>query len=104
LAKVFNANPTLNGIEKDDLDFNLAFKFVRDLHGFGEYASTHLLVMAGYFDKVPIDSVVVSYLKRNYNIRKPQSFIERHYRKWGSYKWWGLKLEKMISNQNWLGE
>jgi len=73
------------------------------LKGFGDYAVAHLLILCGYFDKIPIDTVVVSYLKKNYRVRKPESFINRTYRKWREYKWWGLKLEKMIKQQNWLG-
>lgn len=104
LARIFNNDPTLNGIEKDRLDFKSAYKIVRNLHGFGDYATNHLLVLAGYYNQIPIDSVVVSYLKRNYRVLKPASFIDRKYRRWGEYKWWGLKLEKMLKRQNWLGD
>ena len=77
---------------------------VRQLKGFADYATAHLLVLAGYYNEIPIDTVIVSYLKKNHRVRKPKSFIDRHYRRWGKYKWWGLKLEKMLKRQNWLGD
>ncbi len=104
LAKTFSENPDLNGLERNGLDFKSAFRMVSQLKGFGPYASTHILIIVGYYGKIPIDSVVTSYLKHNYRVRNPNSFIERHYRNWGPFKWWGLKLEKMLKHQNWLGD
>lgn len=104
LAKVFSEDPNLNNIEDKRLHYAEAYNLVKNLKGFGKYASTHLLILSGYFDEIPVDTVVMSYLKRNYNFRKPLSFINRHYGKWGRFKWWGMKLEKMIKNQNWLGD
>jgi hypothetical protein len=63
-----------------------------------------MLILTGYYAKIPVDTVVVSYLKENHRVRKPQSFIDRHYRKWGKYKWWGMKLEKILLQKNWLGD
>ena len=104
LANRFVSNPILNGIENKNLDYNSAFNIVNKLKGFGPYASTHLMILAGYYDKIPIDTVVLSYLKKHYRFRKPESFIQRHYKKWGEYKWWGLKFEKIIRKENWLGD
>jgi len=52
--------------------------------------------MAGYFDEIPVDSVVKSYLKNSYgdDFSIPL-IIENVYGKWGKYKWWGMKLDKM---------
>ncbi len=104
LAKRFVRDPFLEDLETAGFDYGAADKIVRRSNGFADYASAHLLVLAGYFQKVPIDTVVVSYLKRNHRVRKPASFIKRHYGKWGPYRWWGFKLEKMIAGQNWLGD
>jgi 3-methyladenine DNA glycosylase/8-oxoguanine DNA glycosylase len=104
LAKRFHEDPYLQDIELNSFEYKDADKLVRAIKGFGDYAVAHLLIMSGYYNEVPIDTVVVSYLKENYRVRKPQSFIDRTYKKWGHYKWWGLKLEKIIKQQNWLGE
>ena len=104
LARTFAADPQLGGIESNSRSYSDAFAQINALKGFGEYATRHLLLLVGYFDRVPIDTVVLGYLKRNHNFRKPEAFIRRHYRKWGKYQWWGLKLEKMLNRQNWLGD
>ena len=103
LSKIFSKYTVINEIENGEFTFEEAYKQINSLKGFGEYATSHLLILTGYFNKIPIDTVVTSYLKRNYSFRKTQSFIDRHYGKWGDYKWWGLKLEKMLKKQNWLG-
>jgi len=103
LAEVFSEDPGLQHIESEEMDYFTAKKIASQLKGFGPYASSHILLLSGYFHDVPIDTVVVSYLKRVHRARKPSSFIDRHYRRWGEYKWWGLKLEKMLNRENWLG-
>lgn len=104
LAETFTADSTLQNIETNGFNYKSADKLVRSLKGFADYATAHLLILAGFYNEIPIDTVVVSYLKRKHRVRKPKSFINRHYRKWGKYKWWGFKLEKMIKCQNWLGD
>ena len=100
LAHYFTADPCLCNLETDGLDYRSADGIVRNLKGFADYACAHLLVLAGYFDKIPIDTTVVSFLKENYRVRKPHSFVVRHYRKWGSDRWWGYKLDRMITTQH----
>jgi N-glycosylase/DNA lyase len=104
LAQRFKEDPFLSAIETNGYNYKTADKLVRSLRGFGDYGVAHLLILSGYFNEIPIDTVVVSYLKQNHRVRKPKSFIDRTYRKWKEYKWWGLKLEKIISQQNWLGD
>jgi len=104
LAKHFSQDPSLKGIEINGYDYQTAYQLVSSLRGFGPYASTHLMLICGYFDRIPVDTVVISYLKSNYRFRKPEAFIDRHYKKWKEYKWWGLKLEKILKRENWLGD
>lgn len=104
LAKQFANDPNPNGIDKGMSDSATAFKMISQFDGFGSYASNHMLILTGFFDKIPIDTVVISYLKTAHNVRKPESFIKRHYRKWGAYRWWGFMLEKMLNKQNCLGD
>lgn len=104
LAERFAQDPTLAAIETNGYNYQEADKLVRALNGFADYGVAHLLILAGYFNEIPVDTVVVSYLKKNYRVRKPKSFIDRTYRRWKQYKWWGLKLEKIIRYQNWIGD
>lgn len=104
LAKLFSKNPSLDNIETNGFSYKEAYYHVKKIRGFGDYAIFHLLVLSGFYEEIPIDTVVVSYLKKNHRVRKPKSFIDRKYRKWGKYKWWGLKLEKILRHQNWLGD
>lgn len=104
LAKRFSQDPELEGIEKNGYSFNSAYNIVNALKGFGPYASNHLMILSGYYDEVPIDTVVIAYLKNNFRFRKPEAFIKRHYKKWKKYRWWGMKLEKILKHENWLGD
>jgi thermostable 8-oxoguanine DNA glycosylase len=104
LAEVFAHASPFEAVEKNRCDYKAADKLFRQLKGFADYAAAHLLLLAGYYNEIPVDTVVVAYLKKNHHVRKPKSFIDRHYRKWGKFKWWGYKLEKMLNHQNWLGD
>ena len=97
LAKEFSDNQVLIKLENKILSFKEAKNIVMNLKGFGTYAATHLLVMAGYYNEIPVDSVVKYYLKKTYgdvSISIPL-LIENVYGKWGEFKWWGMKLDKM---------
>jgi hypothetical protein len=104
LAESFAKDPFLKNLESNGHDYHIADRMVRSFPGFADYGCAHLLVLAGYFEKIPVDTTVVSFLKKNHRVRKPQSFIARHYRKWGKDRWWGYKLDRMIAKQNWIGE
>jgi 3-methyladenine DNA glycosylase/8-oxoguanine DNA glycosylase len=101
LARNFS---TINFLKSLDKPFDQTQNNIESLKGFGAYASNHLLLLMGKFDSIPIDTVVTSYLKKNHRVRKPESFINRHYKKWGQYKWWGFKLETILNKENWLGD
>lgn len=96
LAELFVRDPSLQNIESSQLTHKEADKLVRGIKGFGNYATAHLLIMSGYYEAIPVDTVVVAYLKKHHRVRKPHSFINRTYKKWGKYKWWGFKLETII--------
>ena len=104
LAEHFTQDSLVKNIENNGFDYKSADAIVRKIRGFGDYATAHMLILTGYYDEVPIDTVVLAYLKENHRVRKPRSFIDRTYRKWGRYKWWGLKLEMILRHHNWLGD
>ncbi len=99
LASRFADDPGLQQIESGGYSYKDADKLVRSIKGFGNYATAHLLIMSGYFNEIPVDTVVVAYLKKYHRVRKPQSFINRTYGKWGKYKWWGLRLEQLLARE-----
>ena len=98
LAQAFSRNFHFESLEEKTLCYNEAYGKVSKLKGFGPYASTHLLVLAGYYEKIPVDSEISRFIRRHYKCRNVESFISRHYGPWGQYRWWGLKLERMLRN------
>jgi N-glycosylase/DNA lyase len=96
IAKRFNDDPHLGQLESGAEDFETVFERVKEFTGFGHYAASHLLVLAGYAHEIPVDTIVTAYVKRAHRARKPHSFVQRHYKQWGRYRWWGMKLERMI--------
>ena len=105
LCDRFSKDPNLGGLEVNGYDYRHADQIVRRSKGFADYACSQLLVFAGYFNEIPVDTTVVAFLKRNHpRVRKHKSFIDRRYRKWGPYKWWGYKFDTMLARQNWIGD
>ena len=104
LAQRFSGDPTLDNVEVQPLSYGDAYERVSSLRGFGLYARTHLLLLAGHYERIPVDSVETDYIKRHHRCRDVGEFVARHYRAWGRHQWWGLKLEKMLRHQNWLGD
>ena len=94
----------LKALESKNVDFKSTLEILSDFKGFGPYATNHMLVLLGFYNEIPIDTVVISYLKKVHHMRKVESFIKRHYGKWGPFKWWGMKMEKMLLQKNWLGD
>jgi N-glycosylase/DNA lyase len=105
LGDRFSKDPDLRGLEVNGYDYDQADQIVRRSKGFADYACSQLLVFAGFYDEIPVDTTVVAYLKRNHpRVRKHKAFIDRRYRKWGPYKWWGYKFDTMLARQNWIGD
>jgi len=78
--------------------------FFLGLEGFGPYAANHMMILSGFYTQIPVDTVVKSYIQRFHHSDDSQGFIESHFEQWGQYKWWGLKLEQITNNANWLGD
>ncbi len=105
LCDRFSIDPTLKNLETNRYDYYEADNIVRRLKGFADYACAQLLVFAGYYNEIPVDTTVAAFLKRNHpRVRKHKSFIDRRYRKWGPYKWWGYKFDTMLARLNWIGD
>jgi 3-methyladenine DNA glycosylase/8-oxoguanine DNA glycosylase len=104
LANEFTQGEKLYAANLSELAYAEAYKIVRSLMGFGEYAANHLMVLEGFYNEIPVDTVVTSFIKKEYKARNIYAFIDRKYKCWGSYKWWGLKLDKIKRKVNWLGD
>ena len=74
------------------------------IQGFGPYATNHMLILCGFYNQVPVDSVVRAYIQAHYATDDYADFIASHYGPWGEYQWWGMKLEQIALRDNWLGD
>jgi N-glycosylase/DNA lyase len=104
LSSAFSKESGLAALEERSLPYDSAYAIASGLKGFGRYASIHLLILAGYYERIPVDSEVIRYIKKNYSAGKTECWIDRRYAPWGRYRWWGFKFEKMLRRQNWLGD
>jgi hypothetical protein len=104
LAKKFINNDEITKIENEIFDYDTAFNIIKRLRGFGLYASTHLMVLCGYYQKIPTDSIIISKQNNYRNLNNLNKILNKKYKKWGDYKWWGLKMEKILKNENWIGD
>jgi N-glycosylase/DNA lyase len=86
---------SVHRMETSDMPVDDAYELAKGFFGFGPYAASHLLVMAGHFGRIPVDTVVTSFLKKAYRVRKVDSFITRHYGPWGRQRWWAMRLDQI---------
>jgi 3-methyladenine DNA glycosylase/8-oxoguanine DNA glycosylase len=96
LARTFAADPLLQKLESPDTEHDAAYAAVNALDGFGPYATGHLLMMAGHFHHIPIDTVATSFVREAFGARKAESFIQRRYAKWGRFRFWGFRLDQIV--------
>lgn len=66
--------------------------------GFGPYAARHVSLLLGQAHDIPVDSIITSYVKKRWPRRKGTAtdIVERAYKSWGSYAWWGLYLDRIV--------
>ena len=77
---------------------------IRSWHGFGPYATKHLLVLMGYHGYLPIDREVGIHL----GIRKPgdkgSDLDSDHFENWGKFRFTAYKLTRVARQMNWIGD
>ena len=77
---------------------------IRSWHGFGQYATRHLLVLMGYHQYLPIDREVGNHL----GIRKPgdkgSDLDSAHFDDWGEFRFTAYKLTRVARRMNWIGD
>ena len=73
-------------------------------HGFGPYATKHLLVLMGFHEYLPIDREVGNHL----GIRKPgdkgSGLDSDHFEDWGKFRFTAYKLTRVAKRVNWIGD
>jgi N-glycosylase/DNA lyase len=95
LAAAFSPAGPLHGVDLTRLGRLPAQTLLASLAGFGPYATNHMMLLSGYYREIPVDTVVTSYLKQLHRTRDVHKLIDKKYKAWGDYRWWGLALEKM---------
>jgi len=96
LSENFAADPGLKNLESPGTAHDDAYAAVNALDGFGPYATGHLLMMAGHFHHIPIDTVATSFVRKAFGARNAESFIRRRYAKWGRFRFWGFRLDQIV--------
>ena len=86
------------------VDADTAEREIRSWHGFGKYATRHLLVLMGFHEYLPIDREVGNHL----GIRKPgdrdSNLDSSHFEDWGEFRFTAYKLTRVARHHNWIGD
>lgn len=78
----------------------ISYDKLMEIWGIGPYAAGHLMVLLQDFSKIPIDSEVIKYCNNTYGIESNE--ITDFFSEWGDYSFLGYKLNRMISQTNWI--
>ena len=85
-------------------DADTAEREISSWHGFGKYATRHLLVLMGFHQYLPIDREVGNHL----GIRKPgdrdSNLDSEHFDDWGKFRFTAYKLTRVARHMNWIGD
>lgn len=85
-------------------DADTAEREIQSWHGFGKYATRHLLVLMGFHEYLPIDREVGNHL----GIRKPgdkgSDLDSDHFDEWGRFRFTAYKLTRVARRLNWIGD
>ena len=70
--------------------------------GIGPYAATHIRVLSGDFEFIPVDSEVKAHMAHQFGSadKDPNVIYER----WGRHRFVGYKLNRMLERTNWIGD
>jgi 3-methyladenine DNA glycosylase/8-oxoguanine DNA glycosylase len=76
---------------------------LNSIKGFGSYSVNHMLVLLHHYSKIPVDSEVRDYFKTVLKKRKlTERAINRHFDKWGKWKFLAYKCERIALNRNYI--
>jgi 3-methyladenine DNA glycosylase/8-oxoguanine DNA glycosylase len=73
-------------------------------HGFGKYATRHLLVLMGFHDYLPVDREVGLHLGVRKAGEQTKDLDANHFEDWGKFRFTAYKLSRIARRQNWIGD
>jgi N-glycosylase/DNA lyase len=76
---------------------------IRSWHGFGPYATAHLLVQLGHYGRLPIDSEVRAFHVTKSGRQLSDARIKALYAPYGEYAFLAYKLRRIALRRNWIG-
>jgi N-glycosylase/DNA lyase len=79
-------------------DFKRLYNNYVGWKGYGEYAASHLLVLSGYFERIPYDTLVAAFYQEQANREPSLQEVAARYAHWKPYQYWGLKFDQMLNN------
>lgn len=85
-------------------DAMTAEKEIQSWHGFGMYATRHLLVLMGFHEYLPIDREVGSHLGIRKAGDKGSNLDSDHFEDWGKFRFTAYKLSRVAKRVNWIGD
>jgi len=77
---------------------------IRSWHGFGKYATRHLLVLMGFHEYLPIDREVGKHLGIRKSGDKGSDLDSAHFDEWGPFRFTAYKLTRVAKRRNWIGD
>ena len=72
----------------------LGYDYLVSLFGIGPYAAAHCRVLLHDFSRLPVDSVVTAHVRDDLKLRSPRA-VERHFARWGDYRFLGYRLRRL---------
>jgi len=85
-------------------DADTAEQEIQSWHGFGKYATRHLLVLMGFHQYLPIDREVGNHLGIRMPGDKDSGLDSDHFEDWGKFRFTAYKLTRVAKRLNWIGD
>lgn len=73
-------------------------------HGFGKYATRHLLVLMGFHSYLPVDREVGLHLGVRKSGERSKDLDADHFADWGKFRFTAYKLSRIARQMNWIGD
>lgn len=77
---------------------------VASWHGFGKYATRHVLVLMGFHDYLPVDREVGAHLGVWTPGERSRRLDADHFEDWGKFRFTAYKLNRVARRVNWIGD
>jgi 3-methyladenine DNA glycosylase/8-oxoguanine DNA glycosylase len=81
-----------------------AEKEIESWHGFGRYATRHLLVLMGFHRYLPVDREVGLHLGVRKAGDRDSKLDADHFAAWGKFRFTAYKVSRVAKRLNWIGD